>query len=440
MTTLTSTITTMFNRLPIYTRPKEPAIGYPTLTESTNTHLTGQILGLDGRPIPLPSIGGNPYTIGYKIASFKGLPDIPSVGSSLRDDSYGSSEDSEEESLRPPAPLKIKNLSTSTASSSESTLTHKKTESMSSSNSSPRLPPPQQQRKGIHRKPAPPTNPNFSISAKSSAETIRGKSTTPEGSSRRGFGLGNVKEKVSGRRRPVETPSYSSDHHNSDILDPLEAPSPIALAKPPNFVSIDDWLDTREREGLHRRSNTVTTVNTVATRYNDPIRLHIRQSTFEPLPTPHELALSESIPSMPQIPSQYKSAVSKISIPSAPLPTQEVRRPKTPPPQLEEEEEKKPRGHIEQLECEQDKLATRRSDIKREIWDIKQLLPPNPSTHNRSAREDMNKRLAELVQQLADVEKEVHENGMKLHRAWRRRDKKMGIEGPTHLWVSRVRE
>jgi hypothetical protein len=79
MTTLTSTITTMFNRLPIYTRPKEPAIGYPTLTESTNTHLTGQILGLDGRPIPLPSIGGNPYTIGYKIASFKGLPDIPSV-------------------------------------------------------------------------------------------------------------------------------------------------------------------------------------------------------------------------------------------------------------------------------------------------------------------------------------------------------------------------
>ncbi|KAI5838668.1 hypothetical protein DFP73DRAFT_449822, partial [Morchella snyderi] len=427
----------MFNRLPIYTRPKEPAIGYPTLTESTNTHLTGQILGLDGRPIPLPSIGGNPYTIGYKIASFKGLPDIPR--SSLRDDSYGSSEDSEEESLRPPAPLKIKNLGTSTASSSaSSTLTHKKAESMSSSNSSPRLPPPQQQRKRIHRKPAPHTNPNFSLSAKSSAETIRGKSTTPEGSSRRGFGLGNVKEKVSGRRRPVETPSYSSDHHNSDVLDPLEAPSPIALAKPPNFVSIDDWLDTREREGLHRRSNTVTTVNTVATRYNDPIRLHIRQSTFEPLPTPRELALSESIPSMPQIPSQYRVAVSKINIPSVPLPPQEVRRPKTPPPQLKAEEEKKPRDHIEQLEWEQDKLAARRSDIKREIWDIKQLLPPNPSTHNRGAREDMNKRLAELDQQLADVEKEVHENGMKLHRAWRRKDKKMGIEGPTHLWVSRV--
>lgn len=430
----------MFNRLPIYTRPKEPAIGYPTLTESTNTHLTGQILGLDGRPIPLPSIGGYPYTIGYKIASFKGLPDIPSVGTSLRDDSY--SEDSEEESLRPPAPLKIKNLDLSTCTASSSALlthSHKTTESMSSSASSPRQPPPKQQRKGIHRKPAPATNPNFSLSAKSSAEMIRGKSTTPEGSSRRAFGLGSVvKEKVSGRRRPVETPSYSSDRHSSDIFDPLEAPSPIALAKPPNFVSIDDWLDTREREGLHRRSNTITTVNTVATRYNDPIRLHIRQSAFEPLPKPHELAPPESIPSMPQIPSQYRSAVSKVSAPSVPPSPPVIELTTTPP--VPKEEEEKPRDHIEQLEWEQDKLAAKRSDVKREIWDIKQLLPPNPSTHNRVAREDMNKRLAELMQELAEVEKEVHENGMKLHRAWRRRDKKMGIEGPTHLWVSRVRE
>lgn len=72
------------------------------------------------------------------------------------------------------------------------------------------------------------------------------------------------------------------------------------------------------------------------------------------------------------------------------------------------------------------------------MWDLRQLLPPNPSTHNPIARGDMNRRVQELERELADVEKECHEVGMKLHRAWRRRDRKMGREGPTHLWVSRV--
>lgn len=77
--TVTSSFTTMFGRLPIYTRPKEPAIGYPILTESTNTYLTGEIIGLDGRRTQAPLVDGHPYDVAYKIASFKGLPDIPSL-------------------------------------------------------------------------------------------------------------------------------------------------------------------------------------------------------------------------------------------------------------------------------------------------------------------------------------------------------------------------
>jgi hypothetical protein len=80
----------------------------------------------------------------------------------------------------------------------------------------------------------------------------------------------------------------------------------------------------------------------------------------------------------------------------------------------------------------------RRAALRREIYDLEQVLPPNPSTHNPVARREMQARRDQLVQDLADVEKDLHEMGMKLHRAWRRRDKKMGTEGPTHLWVSRV--
>lgn len=236
-----------------------------------------------------------------------------------------------------------------------------------------------------------------------------------------------MKEKVSGRRKPVDV---------APVMDPLNASSPIAAVKPPNFVSIDDWLDSREREGLHQRSNTVTTVASQATRHGVPLRLHLRQSTFAPLPTSHELAPAESIPQLPMIPQQFTQIAPKIDTAS---PSLIPSRPPSPP-KAPSKVSQPPRNHIEQLEYEQEQLELRRSNIKREIWDLEQLLPPNPSTHNPIAREDMSKRLGELVPELADVEKEIHETGMMLHRAWRRRDKNTGSEGPTHLWVSRVRD
>lgn len=353
---------------------------------------------------------------------------------------YG--DDEEEDELRPPPPLRINTLAYPNSSPASSTKGRKTADSNNSSNNNNNnnnnmntlrtL-----KRENISRKPAP-TSSVFSLSAKSSLEAIRGqhgreRSTTPEREhvsmlKSRGFGLGNVvKEKVASRRKPVDI---------APAMDPLNASSPIAAVKPPNFVSIDDWLDSREREGLHRRSNTVTTVASQTTRHGGPLRLHLRQSTFAPLPTPHELAPAESIPQLPMIPQQYTQAVPKTYIPS---PSPISSRPPSPP-RASSRADQPPRDHIEQLEYEQEQLEARRSSIKREMWDLGQLLPPNPSTHNPIAREGMNKRLGELVSGLADVEKEIHEMGMKLHRAWRRRDKDMGSEGPTHLWVSRVRD
>lgn len=351
-------------------------------------------------------------------------------------------EDDEEDDLKPPPPLRIGTLAYPNSSPASSIKSRKPVNNNNNNNSGSNnmntfrtL-----KRENISRKPAP-TSSAFSLSAKPSSEAIRSqqsRSTTPDreyGSTpkSRGFGLGSVvKEKVAARRKPVDIVAAG------EVMDPLEASSPIAAVKPANFVSIDDWLDSREREGLHRRSNTVTTVASQATRYDAPLRLHLRQSTFAPLPTPHELAPAESIPQLPMIPQQYSQTVPKTSAASPPPPLISLRPP--PPPRAPPGADQPPRDHLEQLEYEQEQLEVRRSNIKREIWDLEQLLPPNPSTHNPIAREDMNKRLGELVPELADVEKEIHETGMKLHRAWRRRDKNMGSERPTHLWVSRVRD
>lgn len=349
-------------------------------------------------------------------------------------------EDDEEVDFRPPPPLRIGTLAYFNSSPASSIKSRKPVDNHNNNNSSNNnmntfrtL-----KRENVARKPTP-TSSVFSLSAKSSSEAIRSqhsreRSTTPDREyvttpKSRGFGLGSVvKEKVAARRKPVDNVS------TGEAMDPLGASSPVAAVKPPNFVSIDDWLDSREREGLHRRSNTVTTVASQASRHDPPHRLHLRQSTFAPLPTPHELAPAEGIPQLPTISQQYTQTTPKTPPPLI------SSRPRPPPPRAPPRADQPPRDHLEQLEYEQEQLEVRKSNIRREIWDLEQLLPPNPSTHNPIARKDMTKRLEELVPELADVEKEIHETGMKLHRAWRRRDKNMGSEGPTHLWVSRVRD
>ncbi|RPA92988.1 hypothetical protein L873DRAFT_1707483 [Choiromyces venosus 120613-1] len=421
----------MFNRLPIYTRPKEPAIGFPVLMESTNQTLSG---------LPSSHIVGFPEYLGGSNAFrnsgesvFKGLPEVPT--SSL---SAGSRQSLYEDDLAPPPPLRInKNPSPPGSSSSANSNRTVKPDS----NKQPIIPnyttnaPPR--KLNITRKPAPSnfssansthSSDTFVASGLDKAATMDFSSSSslhaqPRG---RGFGLGNVvKGKMTGRRK-----------QDSDLG--AESPIPVAVVKPPNFVSIDDWLDTREREGLHRRSNTVSTVSTQAPRYKDPIKLHIRQSTFAPLTPPTEMSLNDS-PAVPSIPAQYipPPRLDSIRAVSAPLPPHEI-HPVYRPSSVPKDEPQEPRDHISQLEYEQDQLTMHRTALRREIYDLEQVLPPNPSTHNPVARREMQARRDQLVQDLADVEKEVHEMGMKLHRAWRRRDKKMGREGPTHLWVSRV--
>jgi hypothetical protein len=50
----------------------------------------------------------------------------------------------------------------------------------------------------------------------------------------------------------------------------------------------------------------------------------------------------------------------------------------------------------------------------------------------------MKKRVDDHKMELAEIQKEEHEVGLRLHRAWRRRDKQNELGEPTGLWVRRV--
>jgi len=55
----------------------------------------------------------------------------------------------------------------------------------------------------------------------------------------------------------------------------------------------------------------------------------------------------------------------------------------------------------------------------------------------RRKREEEKKKIEMLREEEAEVVREEHELGLKLHRAYKRRDKE-GIYEPTTLWVRRV--
>lgn len=40
--------------------------------------------------------------------------------------------------------------------------------------------------------------------------------------------------------------------------------------------------------------------------------------------------------------------------------------------------------------------------------------------------------------ELAEIKREEYEVGIKLHRAWKKRDREEGIEGGSAIWVRRV--
>lgn len=106
--------------------------------------------------------------------------------------------------------------------------------------------------------------------------------------------------------------------------------------------------------------------------------------------------------------------------------------------QLEYEEKQQqqqqgPRDHLSQLEYEQQQLDSQKTRLVRKIYEVEGKMG-----NSRAAREQFRPQLDELQGQCADVEKALHDLGLKLCRAYRRRDLREGIEGPTHLWVSRV--
>lgn len=95
---------------------------------------------------------------------------------------------------------------------------------------------------------------------------------------------------------------------------------------------------------------------------------------------------------------------------------------------------------ISTLEARLETLAHRRKNIERSIKQMTELMPADRmivTEEVRRKREVEKKQIEALREEEAEIRREEHECGLKLHRAWKRKDKQAGYE-ETGLWVRRV--
>lgn len=136
--------------------------------------------------------------------------------------------------------------------------------------------------------------------------------------------------------------------------------------------------------------------------------------------SPITISMTSSLPREPNHPPRSSSTLTK-SLPSTPAETASS-------------------DPISTLEARLETLAHRRQNIEKSIKQMTELMPVDRmmiTEEVRRKREVEKKQIEALREEEAEIRKEEHECGLKLHRAWKRKDKQAGYE-ETGLWVRRV--
>ena len=89
------------------------------------------------------------------------------------------------------------------------------------------------------------------------------------------------------------------------------------------------------------------------------------------------------------------------------------------------------------LEAKLNSLNKRKQNLQTVIHELTNVVQPSSATYDKASRQEIKKSVEGFKIESAAVVKEIHETGLKLHRALKKRDESSAYE-PTGLWVRRV--
>jgi hypothetical protein len=94
--------------------------------------------------------------------------------------------------------------------------------------------------------------------------------------------------------------------------------------------------------------------------------------------------------------------------------------------------------HIAYLEAQQEDLRIRRNNVFRLLKDLNNAAPPNPLLTDFKKAKVAEQRKKAFEEELDEIRKEEHDVGLKLHRAWKKREREDPNSNGSALWVRRV--
>ncbi|KAL8937405.1 MAG: hypothetical protein Q9216_004436 [Gyalolechia sp. 2 TL-2023] len=92
---------------------------------------------------------------------------------------------------------------------------------------------------------------------------------------------------------------------------------------------------------------------------------------------------------------------------------------------------------VASLQASLDSLRRRKNNIQTVLHELTNVVQPSSVAYDIAAKKEIKRTVEGLEGELAEIRKEEHETGLKLHRAWKRQDGDSVYE-PTTLWVRRV--
>ena len=91
------------------------------------------------------------------------------------------------------------------------------------------------------------------------------------------------------------------------------------------------------------------------------------------------------------------------------------------------------------LEAKLSTLNKRKAGLQTVIDELTNVVQPNSLVYDNASRQEIKRTVESFQKESAAVAKEIHDTGLKLHRAMKKRDDASAFE-PTGLWVRRVTE
>ncbi|EEP82518.1 predicted protein [Uncinocarpus reesii 1704] len=143
----------------------------------------------------------------------------------------------------------------------------------------------------------------------------------------------------------------------------------------------------------------------------------------------------KDIPAIPSIPADIVMKATRIRA-RKPTPSQlsastSKTLPRSPP-------EMEASSRIEGMEAKLRDLARRRGNINTIISELTQVIQPSAIAYDLATRSEVTKTVKSLNIELDDIRKEEHDLGLKLHRAYKKRDEADEYSEPSGLWIRRV--